>query len=162
MGATTAARTASEAVKTNDVHNRPETVWVSALTPRQRLFVATYLANGGSATAAAKSVGYSERSAHSCGPRLMEHAGVKAAIEAGLKKREQRAILDADRCDQAVARLAYTEPSEDVPASAIVSANQLAYKRLGLLKDRVEHEVGPSLAELLAEARRRSSAAGAR
>lgn len=68
----------------------------SKLNKQQQVFVAAYLATG-SATQAAKKAGYSKKTAHSQGPRLLEHVGVKAAIAAGTKKLTDKLELSAER-----------------------------------------------------------------
>lgn len=50
-----------------------------ALNAKQQLFVAHYLIHK-NATEAAKAAGYSEKTAHSAGPRLLENVAVKAAV----------------------------------------------------------------------------------
>lgn len=55
-----------------------------ALNARQQLFVAYYLKHK-SATQAAKDAGYSHESAHAIGPKLLEHVGVKAEIDKGIR-----------------------------------------------------------------------------
>lgn len=56
------------------------------MSPKQKLFVAEYLKSL-NATEAAKLAGYSAKTAHSAGPRLLEHPEVKAAIAEGAKER---------------------------------------------------------------------------
>jgi len=60
------------------------------MTERKRRFAAAYmqLAN---ATQAAKQAGYSEKSAHACGHRLVRDADVQAIISANCTKRDVRA-----------------------------------------------------------------------
>jgi phage terminase small subunit len=56
--------------------------------------VAEYLVDL-NATKAAIRAGYSENTAHSCGPRLLEDAGVKAAIAEGQAQRLDEVVLTA-------------------------------------------------------------------
>lgn len=68
---------------------------MAELTPKQRIFVAEYLKDL-NATQAAIRAGYSEKSAHVNGPRMLDNAVVKAAIENAQVKREERTQIDAD------------------------------------------------------------------
>ncbi len=56
----------------------------SDLTPKQRLFVTAYLANGFNATKAAKEAGYSEKTAYSIGAENLTKPVIAAAIKKGL------------------------------------------------------------------------------
>lgn len=53
------------------------------LTPKQKLFVANYLANGFNASKAARDAGYSERSAHVLAQETLQIPKVAEAIKAG-------------------------------------------------------------------------------
>lgn len=66
-----------------------------ALNPKQQRFVDEYLKDP-VATQAAIRAGYSAKSAHSCGPRLLENAGVKEAIAVGQAALGKRCKVDAD------------------------------------------------------------------
>lgn len=72
-----------------------DTGCMAELTPRQIAFVDAYLTNGFNATEAAKSAGYSEKSAHSTGPRLLEDAGIRKAILEARKSAQEMAQVDA-------------------------------------------------------------------
>lgn len=54
------------------------------LTPKQQLFVASYIASNHNATKAAKAAGYSEATAYSQGARLLKNVEIRAAIDAYL------------------------------------------------------------------------------
>lgn len=69
-----------------------------ALTRKRRAFVEAYLRTF-NASASAREAGYSERTAHSQGPRLLENADVQAAIRARLEELTLAA-------DEVLARLA--------------------------------------------------------
>jgi len=79
------------------------------LNPKQRLFVSEYLVDK-SATAAAARAGYSKKTAHSVGPRLLEHAGVRKAIDEALKAQENRTLVTADRVILELSRIALLDP----------------------------------------------------
>lgn len=64
------------------------------LNPKQQLFVEEYLKDL-NATQAAIRAGYSERTAHSQGPRLLEVVEVQAAIRAAQAERSQVTKIDA-------------------------------------------------------------------
>lgn len=79
-----------------------------ALNPKQKLFVKHYLLTK-SARAAAKAAGYSKRSAHSVGPRLLAHADVAAAINKVLEKQVEKLELSADRILTELNRIALVD-----------------------------------------------------
>lgn len=62
------------------------------LNPKQRLFVNEYVKSR-NATAAAKRAGYSKKTAHSQGPRLLENVEIKAAIDNFLNRATEKAEL---------------------------------------------------------------------
>lgn len=78
---------------------------VRKLNARQSAFVREYLVDL-NATQAAIRAGYSERTAHSQGPRLLENVGVKAAIAKAIKERANKVELTAERVLKEAARLA--------------------------------------------------------
>lgn len=65
------------------------------MTPKQRLFVREYLRDL-NATQAAIRAGYSKASATTDGPRLLDNAGVREAIDSALAARELRVEVKAD------------------------------------------------------------------
>lgn len=65
------------------------------LNDKQRLFVSEYMIDL-NATQAAIRAGYSEKTAHSQGPRLLDDVGVKAAIEELRAKRSEKTQIDAE------------------------------------------------------------------
>jgi phage terminase small subunit len=67
-----------------------------ALTEKQKLFVAAYLAEP-NATAAAKKAGYSERTAHSIGAENLNKPEIKAEIEKGLAEVKRDLGITRDR-----------------------------------------------------------------
>lgn len=60
------------------------------MTPAQKRFVDEYLVNGFNATEAAKSAGYSDKSAYSQGHRLLKKAEIKKAIEKAQNKLSEK------------------------------------------------------------------------
>lgn len=79
-----------------------------ALSAKQRLFVQEYLIDK-NATRAAKAAGYSKKTAHSCGPRLMENVEVKNAIDAALEKALIKSGSTAERVLAEIADIAFTK-----------------------------------------------------
>lgn len=67
---------------------------MSELTPKQRLFVAEYLKDL-NATQAAIRAGYSEKTAHVQGPRLLDNVEVKSALNNAMDKRAEAVEVDA-------------------------------------------------------------------
>ncbi|MGV2099043.1 terminase small subunit [Rhizobium sp. 21-4511-3d] len=68
---------------------------MSDLSPKQARFVQEYLLDL-NATQAAIRAGYSEKTAHSQGPRLLENVGVQAAIQKAKEQRADRTKINAD------------------------------------------------------------------
>lgn len=79
-----------------------------SLTDQHRVFVAEYMVDR-NATQAAIRAGYSKKTAHSQGPRLLEHVGVKAAIEAQIKAQEKRTLVTADEVILELKRIAMVD-----------------------------------------------------
>ena len=63
------------------------------LTEKQKRFADEYIINGGNATQAALTAGYSERTARSQGHRLLTNVGVKKYIEGRLEEIQDESIL---------------------------------------------------------------------
>ena len=66
---------------------------VKKLNPKQQAFADEYIINGGNATQAALTAGYSERTARSQGHRLLTNVGVKKYIEGRLEEIQDESIL---------------------------------------------------------------------
>jgi len=78
------------------------------LTQKQRHFVQEYLVDL-NATQAAIRAGYSERTAHVQGPRLLGNVRVQVAIQEALKKREQRTEITQDRVLTELAKIGFAD-----------------------------------------------------
>lgn len=76
------------------------------LTDKQRKFVAEYLIDL-NATQAAIRAGYSEATAHSSGPRLLENVGVAAAIAERTEKHAAKLDITAEKVLAAIAEIAF-------------------------------------------------------
>lgn len=101
------------------------------LTTKQRLFVEAYLANGSNATQAAKTAGYSEKTAYSIGQRLLK----KVEIQEALGERVQEAIITADEVLHGVKAIAVKGKRE----ADKLKAFELLGKHLVLWTDKTEH-----------------------
>lgn len=133
--AKTRASAATTGTATAD--SSPVRAGAPGLTPRQQRFVAEYLREP-NATKAAVAAGYSAKTAHSAGPRLLANVGVLSAIEAGQKKQARKLNITAER----VLRGLYREArglTPDTKASARVAAWGLLGKHLKLFVDQVHH-----------------------
>jgi phage terminase small subunit len=82
-----------------------------ALNPKQLAFVQAYLIEQ-NATKAAITAGYSAKTAHSQGPRLLDHVGIKKAIQKEFDKRAARVQVTADDVLQELKRLAFVDFSK--------------------------------------------------
>ncbi len=134
------------------------------LTPKKRLFAKAYLATPDlNATQAAIEAGYSKKTAHSQGPRLLEDVGVRALIQEGMDKRAAKLDISADyvlstihetieRCKQVkpvINRKGEHVRCEDrdgnmVPAyafdaNAVLKGSELLGKHLKLFTEKHEH-----------------------
>ena len=106
------------------------------LTARQECFVEEYLIDL-NATQAAVRAGYSAKTAHSCGPRLLANAGVAAAISAAKQERAEATKIDAEyvlrklhqvveRCMQEVKPALHSktrQPMKDKDGNALFTFN---------------------------------------
>lgn len=70
---------------------------MGALTTKQDAFVKAYLLNGGNATQAAITAGYSENSAGSIGEENLRKPAIKKALEKHQKKSQERYIISAEK-----------------------------------------------------------------
>lgn len=77
-----------------------------SLNPKQQAFVQEYLADL-NATQAAIRAGYSSRTAHAQGHRLLRHAEIQAAITEAQQQRQRRTTVTADRVVQELARVGF-------------------------------------------------------
>lgn len=82
-----------------------------ALTPKQNAFVAEYLKDL-NATEAAIRAGYSKKTAHSAGPRLLANVEVKQAVDEALARRAARVEVKSDDVLRELLRLAMVDVGE--------------------------------------------------
>ena len=149
------------------------------LTARQERFVDEYLVDL-NATQAAIRAGYSARSAHVEGSRLLTNAEVAAAISAAKRERSEATKIDAEyvlrklhqiveRCLQEVKPALHAKtrlPMKDKEGNALYTFNAAgANQALALLgkhvdirafEDRVHHDLDDGVVEILQAARRRA------
>lgn len=79
------------------------------ITPKKRRFVDEYLVDL-NATQAAIRAGYSAKTAHSQGPRLLDDVGVKELIADAMAKRSESTKITAERVLQELGRVAFFDP----------------------------------------------------
>lgn len=75
-----------------------------AAAARKAIFVEAYIANGGNATEAAKTAGFSEKTARQQGARLLSDVSVSSAIAARAKETAERYELTTDLVTQSIVR----------------------------------------------------------
>ncbi len=100
---------------------------MSELTDKQKAFVLDYASNGGNATAAAKSAGYSEKSAHEQGRQNLEIPHVQDAIHRELMRQRFRSGAVG------INVLIQIANNEKTPAAARVSAARTLLEHAGLV-----------------------------
>ncbi len=149
------------------------------LTPKQARFVEEYLVDL-NATAAAIRAGYSAKSAHVEGSRLLTNAKVAAAISAAKRERSEVTKVDAEyvlkrlhqiveRCLQEVKPALHAktrQPMKDKEGNALYTfnaagANQALallgkHVNIGAFEDRIRHDTDDGVVEILQAARRRA------
>lgn len=109
-----------------------------ALNARQQLFVAHYLKTK-NATESAKLAGYSEKTAHVIGPRLLGNVAVKALLEQKVEKVTNKLELSAEKVLSRISEFAFgIEHCE--PRDAL-KANELLGKHLKLFTENIDVNV---------------------
>lgn len=110
-----------------------------ALNRRQQKFVEEYLVDL-NATAAYKRAGYAARgnAAEVNAARLLRHAQVSEAIEAGMAARSAQTGLTAEYVLSSIKRIAESAEAADDRAAAL-KGHELLGKHLRLFTDKVEH-----------------------
>lgn len=138
---------------------------MAPLTPKQARFVAEYLVDL-NATRAAIRAGYSEKTAHSAGPRLLEDVDVRAAIDAKSQKVAAKLDISVERIEAELARYAFIPPpgadiegTIDCEPKDRLKALELLGKRHKMFTDRVEHSLGDLTDEQLEKRKREILAA---
>ena len=106
------------------------------MTPKQEAFVREYCVDG-NATKAAMRAGYSERTAHSQGPRLLENVEIATAIRREHGKSLGRIEITVDMILDGIHREATSELPEGASAARI-KAWELLAKVQGMLIERSE------------------------
>lgn len=99
------------------------------ITPKQQIFVAEYLANGGHQTNAAIAAGYGEKSARVTASKLMAMPKIKKRIEDAQKQQMERLAISSDWL---VEQFKLEALNEDSPAAARIRALELLGKVVGI------------------------------
>jgi phage terminase small subunit len=89
---------------------------------RRAAFVEAYITNGGNATEAAISAGYSAKTAYSAGGRLLKDVDIAAAITARRGVLIEKFELTTERTLREIARLAYFDPRKMYNADGSLKA----------------------------------------
>ena len=113
------------------------------LAEKQSAFVREYLKDL-NATRAAKSAGYSEKTAYSQGVRLLRNVKVATAIQAAMDKRAERTELTADKVLKNIEEVRQLALDAGEHNNAL-KALELQGKHLKLFTDRVEAVGGTAL-----------------
>ncbi len=106
------------------------------LTPKQDMFVREYLIDL-NATQAAIRAGYSAKTAYSIGEENLKKPEIAKAIQLGMDKRAEKAIITADEVLSNIRRLAQKAEDMDDNGNAL-RANELLGKHLKLFTDKIE------------------------
>jgi phage terminase small subunit len=86
---------------------------MAKLTPKQDAFVKAYLLNGGNATQAAISAGYSEKTAYSIGEENLRKPDIKKAIDEHQKKTQKDFIWSKEKKLELLQRIVNVAATED-------------------------------------------------
>ena len=134
------------------------------LSPKHRIFVNSMLA-GKTETQAAIDAKYSARSAHVTACRLLKKAKIKAAIEAGKDKAEEKAIVSVSWVLEklkVIAEVCGKKVVDDVGNEKIIDSNgangaiRMVGQHLAMFTDKVEVGMSDALAEKLSRAESRN------
>ena len=113
------------------------------LSQRQEAFVREYLVDY-NATRAAARAGYSEKTVHVQGPRLLSNVSVNRAINKGIAAKAEKVTLTREMVIGGLTREA-NAGDLDVPNSARTRAQELLGKHLGLWTEKHQIEnIGPA------------------
>jgi phage terminase small subunit len=82
------------------------------LKPKHASFLKAYISNGHNSAAAARSAGYSERSAPQTGSALLKHPDIAAELARLQSKTEKKLELTANRLMEELSHLAYLDPAD--------------------------------------------------
>lgn len=131
-----------------------------ALSAKHAKFVAEYLKDL-NATQACIRAGYSKKTAKQQGSRLLTNAAVRAAVDAKGEKLLEKADVTSERIVGEFARYAFAPKLDDFSGRPIgdgypeveprdrLKALESLGKIKGLFVEKVQHDVGPGLAELI-------------
>lgn len=119
---------------------------------RRKLFVESYLTNGGNASQAAVAAGFSEKTAGAAGSRLLKHVEVLTMLQQRRKVVIEKMELTTERTLREIARLAYVDPRKffhadgrpkeiselDDDTAAALAGMEVTEEWTGTGKDRVQ------------------------
>ncbi|MGY4467324.1 phage terminase small subunit [Bradyrhizobium sp. LB9.1b] len=94
-----------------------------ALTPKQLRFVEEYLLDA-CAGKAAERAGYSAKTANQQGHILLNHPAIKAAIDAAMARRSDKAEIDAERVLKEIAAMAFYDPAALIGIAREIDAGE--------------------------------------
>ena len=120
----------------------------SSRAQRVKLFVEAYLSNGGNATNAAITAGYSKKTARSAGARLFADVDISTAIEKrraeALAKAEDATGVSIERTLRELGRIAYFDPAKlfDEDGKLLHPAQMSPETRAALAKVKVQRKAG--------------------
>jgi phage terminase small subunit len=77
---------------------------------RRKVFAEAYLTNGGNAGEAARAAGYSPKTCHAAGSRLLKHVEVLTLVKQRRAEVIEKMELTTERTLREIARLAYVDP----------------------------------------------------
>lgn len=77
---------------------------------RRKVFAEAYLTNGGNASEAARAAGYSHKTSHAAGSRLLKDVDVLTIIKQRRKVVIEKIELTTERTLREIARVAYSDP----------------------------------------------------
>jgi phage terminase small subunit len=112
----------------------------ATLSEKEARFAHSYVFDKPSVTAAAIKAGYSKKTAHSIGSRLLKRVKVAAEVERLRKGRELRTQLSADWVITNLMTEA-VDRSEAASQASRVRANELLGKHLGMFREKLNVEV---------------------
>ena len=105
-----------------------------ALSARQQRFVDEYAVDQNAAKAYVRA-GYSEKTAETCGPRLLRNAQIRAQVDAKLARLSRKTELNAE---WVLRQFRERAEDEDEVGATRIRAAELVGKHLGLFVERQE------------------------
>lgn len=127
------------------------------LNDKQQRFVQEYIKDL-NATQAAIRAGYSARTAHSQGPRLLDHVGVSRAIDQAKRERSEKTKIDAEWVLKELQVQYHKADGEDERQHALRSLDLIGkHVSVQAFREQLEVTETTTLAEKLRRARERAA-----